>query len=124
MKKNKVLLSVISIFLIIVLSSAYAFAAEISNGESVGAYQTSANVEYLAGDVDGNGIVDVNDVTVYQLTLVGKLDETPAFQLNSNTYTDKQKNVRDVTAIQLYLINILRKIPITPDGYYSEILRP
>ncbi len=118
---TKKMFIIISIILALIVSSSSVFAMEIDPDTK---NQTEAYVEYLPGDVDGSGVVDVNDVTVYQLTLAGVYESTDAYAKNANTYTDKTKNIRDVTAIQLYLIGTLRKLPITPDGYYSEILRP
>lgn len=111
----KKLTSILLALIILSLSSFLVFSEEI---------QPSTSVNYLPGDVDGNGIVDITDVTVFQLTLINKLDKTEAFLKNSNTYTDQKTNIRDATVIQLYLVGKFQKIPITPDGYYSEILRP
>ena len=76
------------------------------------------------GDVDGNGTIDVNDATFYQLTLAGRQAVTPAFELNGNTVTDGKKNIIDVTGIQYYVAKVFKKLPVTLDGYYSEIIRP
>ncbi len=81
-------------------------------------------VTYLAGDVDGNGKVNINDVTIYQLTLVEKIERTAAFEKNGDTYLDAQKTLRDATTIQIYLSGVYKKIPVTTDGYYAEIIRP
>ena len=120
MNKNKLLFAVISLLLALIFSNISAFAADNKHKKT----EAYVYVEYLAGDVDGNLVVDINDVTTYQLTLVGKMDETAAFIKNSSTYTDQMRSIRDVTAIQLYLTGQLRKLPVTPDGYYSEIMRP
>lgn len=81
-------------------------------------------VQYKAGDVDGNGVIDINDVTTYQLTLAGKQQVTAAFTKNSETVTDSKRNITDATGIQYYVANVFKKLPVTPDGYYSEIIRP
>lgn len=78
----------------------------------------------LAGDVDGNGVVNINDVTIFQLTLVGKIAPTPAYEKNGDTYLDNQKTIRDATTIQMYRAGKLKEIPITTDGYYARIIRP
>lgn len=85
--------------------------------------ESSAPVKKV-GDVDGNGTIDVNDVTFYQLTLAGRQAVTPAFELNGNTVTDGKKNIIDVTGIQYYVAKVFKKLPVTLDGYYSEIIRP
>lgn len=84
----------------------------------------STEVAKKAGDVDGDGDIDVNDATTYQLILAGKEEPTPAFEKNAETVTDGKKNITDVTGIQAYVAKVLIKLPITPDGYYSEIIRP
>ncbi|MBR1730989.1 MAG: hypothetical protein IJ725_00950 [Ruminococcus sp.] len=81
-------------------------------------------IAYKAGDVNGDGEIDVNDVTTYQLTLAGKLSVTEAFTKNCNTVTDQKRNIIDVTAIQFYLAGTFKRLPVTPDGYYAEIIRP
>ena len=84
----------------------------------------SSSVQKKAGDVDGNGEVNIDDVTVYQLTLAGRMDVTDAFNLNSETVTDTKRNITDATGIQYYVAGTFRKLPVTLDGYYSEIIRP
>ena len=84
----------------------------------------SQEVVYKAGDVNGDGEINVNDVTDYQLTLVGRKEVTPAFTKNCNTVTDAKTNIIDATAIQYCIAGTFRKLPITPDGYYAEIIRP
>ena len=78
----------------------------------------------LVGDVDGSGAIDINDATAYQLTLAGRQTVTPAFELNGNTVTDGKKNIIDVTGIQCYVAKVFKKLPVTLDGYYAEIIRP
>ena len=120
MNKYKLILTAFLLISVLIISSASAFAADVSTGDNGAIY----SVYYEPGDVDGNGIVDINDVTVYQLTLIGKLSQTAAFKKNAETYTDQLKNIRDVTSIQMYLAGIYRQLPVTPDGYYAEIFRP
>ena len=83
-----------------------------------------AELVKLVGDVDGSGVVDINDATAYQLTLAGRQSVTPAFELNGNTVTDGKMNIIDVTGIQYYVAKVFKKLPVTLDGYYSEIIRP
>ena len=85
---------------------------------------TPVSLQKKAGDVDGNGEVNINDVTVYQLTLAGKIGVTDAFNLNAETVTDNKFNITDATGIQYYVAGTFRKLPVTPDGYYAEIIRP
>ena len=123
MNKYKLLYTVILLISAMIISSSSVFAADTNNAESMSDNQSST-VYYEPGDVDGNGIVNINDVTVFQLTLIGKLSQTAKKKKNAETYTDQLKNIRDVTAIQMYLARIYRQLPVTPDGYYAEIFRP
>lgn len=91
--------------------------------DSTDSSETTGPVK-LVGDVDGSGAIDINDATAYQLTLAGRQAVTPAFELNGNTVTDGKKNIIDVTGIQCYVANVFKKLPVTLDGYYAEIIRP
>ncbi len=151
MKNKKLMLSAISLLIaaLVCFSAVAVYAAEeaapdpevIKEVESVDDYidnvgsspvgdetdpETNGGEEvtYLAGDVDGNGTVNINDVTIYQLTLVEKIERTAAFEKNGDTYLDNNKTIRDATTIQIYLSGVYRKIPVTTDGYYAEIIRP
>ena len=116
-KKNMLLAIVLVLVLIITPVSAFAAKTEASNtGE------TSA--VYLPGDVDGDGVVNVNDVTVFQLTLVRIYQQTEVFTLNADVFTDRKITLRDATTIQMFLVGMYRKLPVSPDGYYSDVVRP
>lgn len=78
----------------------------------------------LWGDVDGNGTVNINDVTALQNYFVRKIKKPAGFDKNADVNTDNLKNIYDATVIQLYLAGTLKKLPITPDGYYAELIRP
>ncbi|MBQ7505415.1 MAG: hypothetical protein IJT79_08920 [Ruminococcus sp.] len=141
---KKILLCAVSVLLVMILAMSSLFmvsaagepvetqqvetGATFTRGETTSANTTestepSAPVK-LVGDVDGNGTVDVNDATAYQLTLAGRQEVTAAFELNGNTVTDGKKNIIDVTGIQYYVAKVFKKLPVTLDGYYSEIIRP
>lgn len=82
------------------------------------------NNPYKAGDINADGEIDINDVTIYQLTLVGKQEVTPAFERNGDTVLDAKKNIKDATGIQYYVAKIFKILPVTTDGYYAPIIRP
>ena len=148
MKNKKMGFAVVSVLLAVMvcLSSVSAFAAddlvvpglkegiEIGEGvvpsegsvpeNGVSSENSGTEVTDLPGDVDGNGVVNINDVTIFQLTLVGKIAPTPAYEKNGDTYLDNQKTIRDATTIQMYRAGKLKEIPITTDGYYARIIRP
>ena len=118
---KKIAFAVISVIMVILVSlSAFTVFAE-GNGESG---EQNPSVVKKIGDVDGNGDVDINDVTTYQLTLAGKQEVTDAFNLNSEAVTDNKRNIIDATGIQALIAKSIVKLPITLDGYYSEIIRP
>lgn len=95
--------------------------ASEQNAEESGSKSTATRIW---GDVDGSGVVDVNDVTEYQLILVEKHAKTDAFDYNGDANIDGKKNIWDVTTIQYYLAGTFKKLPVTTDGYYGEIIRP
>ena len=123
--KRVTLIAIISL-LVLILSPVLSLSASAADIVSVqtGETEASSGVVYLAGDVDGNGTVNIRDVTILQLTLVGAIEETSAYTLNSNVIKDKVINIRDATVIQMYLVGKYRKLPITPDGYYADVVRP
>lgn len=57
------------------------------------------------GDVNLDGKVDVNDVTVLQLGIVGKIELSEKQLSLAQVYYDNKINIRDVTIIQLYLVD-------------------
>lgn len=126
MKKKRVnIIAIISLTVLILLPilSLSAYAADNGSAQT-GVTEPPTGVVYLAGDVDGNGTVNIRDVTIFQLTLVGAIEETSAYRLNSNVIKDKVINIRDATVIQMYLVGKYKKLPITPDGYYADVIRP
>ena len=64
-------------------------------------------IAYLAGDVDGNGKVNVKDVTAIQkfVAKIITLDAENA-ELAADVNTDTKINIKDATAIQKYLAKI------------------
>ena len=126
MKKYTLIFAIVLIISALLLSSATAFANDNDNIDYNGSQIESlpSFVFYIPGDVDGNCTVDINDVTYYQLVLVGKQSETECFLKNAETYTDQVRNIRDVTVIQIYLAGIYKRLPVTPDGYYAQLIRP
>ena len=103
-----------------IISTAPTFATTDKTEET----QTQATVNYLAGDVDGNGTVSIRDVTVYQLVLVDRMEKSETFLTNYDVLLDYKSNIRDVTVIQMYLVDIYTKLPISSDGYYAELFKP
>ena len=142
---KKVLLCLASVMLVMLLAASSLFIVSAASDTNLSkSEETSATFETgytgsteateatteaqtpqkLVGDVDGSGVIDINDATEYQLILAGRASATDAFALNSNTVTDSKRNIIDVTGIQYYVANVFKKLPVTLDGYYSEIIRP
>ena len=64
-------------------------------------------VSYLAGDADGNGKVNVKDVTAIQKFIAKIIDlDTENAKLAANVNLDADINIKDATAIQKYLAKI------------------
>ncbi|MEE0958127.1 MAG: dockerin type I domain-containing protein, partial [Ruminococcus sp.] len=70
---------------------------------SVTAFAADAAETLKVGDVDGNGVVDVDDVTALQLHLAGRNELTPEQMKAADANGDGVVDVDDVTAIQRYL---------------------
>ena len=144
---KKLLYAVISAVLAVLLSlsSAAAFAVEeapennipvVSDkidevikdiAESTGETNPSQQgnpVSNLCGDINNDGIVDVDDVTDYQLIIAGQQAPTDALRRNGNTLLDQKYNISDSTVIQYYLTGVFKMIPVTVDGYYATIIQP
>ncbi len=118
---KKIAFAVMCVIMAILVS--FSSVAVFAEGDGDSGDQTQTVVQ-KAGDVDGSGVVDINDVTFYQLILAGKQEVTDAFTLNSEAVTDNKRNIIDATGIQAYVAKSIVKLPITLDGYYSEIIRP
>ena len=138
---KKVLLTIVSVALVMLMafSSMFIVAAvdaiddpipdfteETSDTSETEETETTEdpNNPYKAGDVNFDGEIDINDVTFYQLTLVGKQEVTAAFERNGDTVLDAKKNIKDATCIQYYVAKIFKILPVTTDGYYAPIIRP
>ena len=88
---------------------------EYFNGTYAGDYVynnflRSSAIEKLTGDVDCNGIVDINDVTYIQLYRVGLYElDNKKLEL-SDVNSDIKVTLRDATTIQMYLLNMLTEL--------------
>ena len=113
-------LAVISVLMVILVSmtSTSVFAADESE------FGEKNDVISMSGDVNGDGVVNIDDVTEYQFILAGSKEATDAFEMNGETYADGKKNINDVTVIQYYIAGILKKLPVDKDGYDPTIYQP
>lgn len=74
------------------------------------AYENFLNLNALSnkGDADGNGVVDINDVTFIQLYRLGLADfEYYNQDKNADTNGDNSVTIRDATTIQLALAGLI-----------------
>lgn len=59
------------------------------------------------GDVDLNGVININDATAIQLYLVGLNEFTAARRSAADVDRNEKVGIRDVTTIQLYLVGLI-----------------
>lgn len=77
---------------------------ETETSEPTGATQEPV---YQLGDVDMNGVIDINDATAIQYYLVSKIDFSEQQKELADTYVDGKINIRDVTNIQLFKAGLI-----------------
>ena len=85
----------------------------VHTGKELGKfYLTEPTADYLLGDVNGDGVVNIKDVTVIQKNIaLIKTAPMTGFEF-ADVNDDGNMNVRDVTAIQKYIANIDTGLPI------------
>lgn len=123
---KKILITIIAVMMAVLMSAASCLVVsaveEPTNDETVDVIDVPKPTVY--GDVNDDEAVNINDVTEYQLVLVGAKDATEAFERNGDANVDGKKNIWDVTTIQYFIAGNFKKLPVTTDGYYGEIIRP
>lgn len=83
---------------------------------------SAASVNY--GDVNADGVVDIRDVSVIQKVLADLADAPDNFSKTANVLSDSTVDIRDVTTLQTYIVGKYTSIPISPDGWYNQIIKP
>ena len=86
--------------------------------------QPTVSSVYISGDIDGDGDVDIDDVTTLQSVFLGLVPKGEVVTRNGDTNVDGKINIWDATVIQLKIAGIFKKLPVTTDGYYAEIIQP
>lgn len=67
-----------------------------------------------SGDINGDGKVDINDVTAIQ-KFIAKLDTPTAEQLSlADAYADGVLNIIDATCVQKLIAGLVSTLPVTP----------
>ena len=82
-------------------------------------YNTMTNRNAVIGDVDGNGKLDINDVTLIQKYLAEMCDLNGAQKMRAAVYANRtyeKLRVSDVTKLQLYLTELIDR-PIDSWSY-------
>ncbi len=65
----------------------------------------------MIGDANGNGKVDVDDVTVIQMYVAGLCEFDETAQKRADVGNDDAVNIDDATMVQLYIANIIMNFP-------------
>ena len=78
----------------------------------------AADKTYIYGDADGNGTVNINDVTFIQKVLVDAATPGEDYNISSDVNYDLKVTIRDASVIQMYLAGIITKFPVT--NYVDE----
>lgn len=74
----------------------------------------SAFAAQKAGDVNNDGVVNINDATLIQKVLVNLETAPEDFDFLAETCADGRISVRDVTAIQMYNVKMIDSLPYFP----------
>ena len=112
-KKNLFSFVIVALTLISLtaISSVNAFAATTEK------ISTGANIKYICGDVNFDGDITVEDVTLIQMH-IAKIKTFDDIQLQlANFDNDTVVGVSDVTMLQMYIANIVTYPPLNSDGY-------
>ena len=78
---------------------------------SVAALSVSADIKYVRGDANGDGVVNINDVTELQRILADHETDSKGAVKRSCDFDGKGLDISDVTKIQRYLAEF------TPNTY-------
>ncbi len=70
---------------------------------SMAAMSVSAEIKYVRGDANGDGTVNINDVTVIQRILADLEQDTKGDVIRSCDLDDNALDIADATNIQCYL---------------------
>lgn len=75
--------------------------------------QNTTAYDYLVGDANLSGAVDISDVTLIQKYKAGLRNlDNPCAKILCDANADDEISVRDATIIQMYLADIIRELPV------------
>lgn len=70
------------------------------------------DIEFIFGDVDNSGVVNIMDVTTIQRYMANYIDFDEKSKLAADVNCDGVVDITDVTNIQLYLAMLIEKLPV------------
>lgn len=112
---------------------------------AVSCISAAAVPEFLYGDTNEDGVINVRDVSYIQKVLAEVETETMEFRFIADVYQDMSVDVRDVTTLQKYIAGIYTQLPVhseitaptepdtrptldpmstDPDGWHNHIIKP
>lgn len=91
---------------------------------SVAAMSVSAATNYIRGDANGDGTVNINDVTVIQRVLADLEKDTGGAVKRSCDLDGKGLDIADATNIQCYLAEFVSSYQIGKTFSYDEYELP
>lgn len=99
-------------------------AAAAAMAFSVAAMSVSAATNYIRGDANGDGTVNINDVTVIQRVLADLEKDTGGAVKRSCDLDGKGLGIADATNIQCYLAEFVTSYQIGKTFSYDEYELP
>lgn len=99
-------------------------AAAAAMAFSVAAMSVSAATNYIRGDANGDGTVNINDVTVIQRVLADLEKDTGGAVKRSCDLDGKGLDIADATNIQCYLAEFVTSYQIGKTFRYDEYELP
>ena len=91
---------------------------------SMAAMSVSAEIKYVRGDANGDGTVNINDVTVIQRILADLEQDTKGDVIRSCDLDDNCLDIADATNIQCYLAEFESPYQIGKTFSYDEYELP
>ena len=89
--------------------------------ESTAPSETEKPVEYLYGDADMNGLVNIKDATTIQKFAADMITLDDVAFVQANVTGDKAVNVRDCTAIQKFVAGLLDEFAVVKKAAPAEV---
>ncbi len=91
---------------------------------AVSCISVAAVSEIFYGDANGDGIINIRDVSYIQKVLAEDETENNEFSYVADVCQDMNINIMDVTTLQKYLADIYTQLPVDPEGWNNQIIKP